>query len=1069
MRDVRSSAARPEPVAGVQGEERSAEPASAISYSTGGGGTVLEHRYGAFVLAHLLSGAPLTELHDQATLVDVHFQARNVSAVDDLVVRGALSNGTEVGVAVAVRRDPLVRASNRDTQALIASLLRALDDNYNAVSAGTWRVALASANTSRHALELVELTGLARAAIGDAAFRASVPNRALQNRLRQVDGLVSEALAKATWTHLSPDAAGVTWALLRVLRVRPLRLEGGDQSDQTISIGLLTPLTAERTAEQAGEVFQRLMALVGDYAPTGARVDEGTLRAAVGAPLAEDLWIGGDGRRVARQPAILRYLTELPARLRSERYSARRVLGLRDDQIQRSLTVEPPLPTELLHMHPGEALVIQGPLGSGKTDIALRWLLEDRPDGAAAWGAPVPVFLRVEDMRQPTLAAAIEAATGFPDAAARFGADVVIDGLDERPGSSVIGLALAFVKQFPKSRIVLTAREGELVPHGFPTTAAPELEVDDVRRLVGAILGIEPWRVGYNWTPDFFHAARRPLFALLAAVYGDTAGDTRASLVGRAVQAALAGRPVAADLELLALETVRAGAAIDPRAVPGLSLSALTGAAVTAPDGPRVRFVLPVFEQWFAAQAVLSGKVQPAEFTNTDTGFARWRYVLAVALATGTQETIRPWMDHLVRTNPAAASWVIREGVRTDLSRTVAPLGGDAALLGQQIWDAMDAWMEGLGTVSPVLGPGLVLGIDSPGSLAGVRLAVDRSPGGRVTLGWFRRLSEDIPPVSTGLPDPGSPGYVPHRLSSGPGPNSEAWAWANTLGQMNHQALTTILRDGDFLASSTPPNGVVRTERQVWFAVHALGFNDVWPVRISAEAALRKIDDLLAQLTTRGETTVVVKQLRVKRSWLRETRRSIEGGGAPLDDIWPGPDLAANLAGANAYSPKRAVERVNAVYEGAALAYQELHQALFLKWGRVLGHAATFPAILEGTFSSGAVGPWGGDDLGSAFIDYWFRPVRDTSNSLPLAGNLRWGTPERSTGSDEDEAFSAFMRRRHEDPVGSAFELTSIHSSVVDSSLWGRRPATHIAVNWLLEDLKALGWGKGGRPWEQLK
>jgi hypothetical protein len=731
--------------------------------------------------------------------------------------------------------------------------------------------------------------------------------------------------------------------------------------------------------------------------------------------------------------------------------------------------VQPPLPTELQHLRPGDALVIQGPLGSGKTDIALRWLLEERPTGSAAWGAPVPVFLRAEDLRQPTLAASIEAAIGFADAAARFGVDVVIDGLDERPGSSVIALAAAFVKQFPKSRVVLTAREGELVPRGFPTAPAPELEVEDVRRLVGAILEVEPWRVGHNWTPDFFQACRRPLFALLAAVYGDTAGDSRASLVARAVEAALVGLPVAAELELLALETVRAGSAIDPRAVLGLSTRALTGSSVTVFDGPRVRFVLPIFEQWFAAQAVLSRKVEPTEFSNTDVGFARWRYVLAVALAIGTHETITPSMDHLARTNPAGAAWVVREGVRTDLSRPVARLGEDAAFLGQQIWDAMAAWMDGLGIMSPVLGPGIGLGTRSPGTLAGVRLVVDLSSDGRVTVGWFQRPDEGMPAVSTVLPDRESLRHLPQRLSWGPGPNSEAWAWAYTLEHMNHKALTASLRDGDFLAAATPLAGVIRAEYHAWLAVHVLGFNDVWPLRISPDAALGKIDDLLAKITAGGATMITVKRFRVEESWLREMRAAIESGATPFEDIWPNPDLEANFAGANAYSPERALERANAVYAGAALAYEDLRQELFPKCGRLLARAATFPALIEGTFESGTDGPWGGD-FGFASIGCWFRPVRDASQSVPLVGNLKWGNLEHSWASDgDDEAFSTFMKRRHEDPVGSAFELTSVVEAVVHNSFWGRRPATHIAVDWLLDDLKALGWGEGGGAWNELK
>ena len=60
----------------------------ATRYSTGGGGVVLEHRYGATLIAALLTGAQLPELGDNATAKEVRFQASAYSPVDDLMVIG---------------------------------------------------------------------------------------------------------------------------------------------------------------------------------------------------------------------------------------------------------------------------------------------------------------------------------------------------------------------------------------------------------------------------------------------------------------------------------------------------------------------------------------------------------------------------------------------------------------------------------------------------------------------------------------------------------------------------------------------------------------------------------------------------------------------------------------------------------------------------------------------------------------------------------------------------------------------------------------------------------------------
>jgi hypothetical protein len=61
---------------------------AAASYSTGGG-VVLEHQYGATLLASLLTGDPVPELGDDVTPMAVRFQASAVSG--DGSLQGARS------------------------------------------------------------------------------------------------------------------------------------------------------------------------------------------------------------------------------------------------------------------------------------------------------------------------------------------------------------------------------------------------------------------------------------------------------------------------------------------------------------------------------------------------------------------------------------------------------------------------------------------------------------------------------------------------------------------------------------------------------------------------------------------------------------------------------------------------------------------------------------------------------------------------------------------------------------------------------------------------------------------
>jgi hypothetical protein len=73
------------------GDSRGPKPAS--PHSTGGGGVVLEHPYGAVLLTSLLTGDPITNLGDNVVPVRIAFQASAFSPVDDIVVAGRLPDG----------------------------------------------------------------------------------------------------------------------------------------------------------------------------------------------------------------------------------------------------------------------------------------------------------------------------------------------------------------------------------------------------------------------------------------------------------------------------------------------------------------------------------------------------------------------------------------------------------------------------------------------------------------------------------------------------------------------------------------------------------------------------------------------------------------------------------------------------------------------------------------------------------------------------------------------------------------------------------------------------------------
>jgi hypothetical protein len=137
------------------------EPQTATSYATGGGGTVLEHQYGAILLCNLLTGDPTPELGDDAIPVSVRFQASAISPVDDLVVAGRTPDGGKRRVSIGVRRAPALVASEDASARLLISYLRVVTKHWGEVQAGRRRLALVVVSPNSAVQQVRELAGIA--------------------------------------------------------------------------------------------------------------------------------------------------------------------------------------------------------------------------------------------------------------------------------------------------------------------------------------------------------------------------------------------------------------------------------------------------------------------------------------------------------------------------------------------------------------------------------------------------------------------------------------------------------------------------------------------------------------------------------------------------------------------------------------------------------------------------------------------------------------------------------------------------------------------------------------------
>jgi hypothetical protein len=286
---------------------------AASSYSTGGGGVVLEHRYGAILLASLLTGDPVQELGDDAAPLNMRFQASTVSAVDDLLISGRTPDGDTREAAIAVRRAPRLIPSDEKSVKLIGSFLKVVSKSWDEIMTGRRRLVLAAVTNSSSVSQAGELAEIARARGSEAAFREEIAGgvhaKALRDRLANLDKVVAKATEDGSRSW-GLDIGELTWRLLFSLRVRELRLEGADSTDRTFTVTRLRVATADGTPAIADMLFSKLCELAGRYAPEGASVDDKKLRRDLsGTPLMLS-W------RHAREGAVLgQYIRDLPGPL----------------------------------------------------------------------------------------------------------------------------------------------------------------------------------------------------------------------------------------------------------------------------------------------------------------------------------------------------------------------------------------------------------------------------------------------------------------------------------------------------------------------------------------------------------------------------------------------------------------------------------------------------------------------------------------------------------------------------------------------------------------------------------
>lgn len=750
--------------------------------------------------------------------------------------------------------------------------------------------------------------------------------------------------------------------------------------------------------------------------------------------------------------------------------SARRSVRLLAMGVTRDLSTRfESLRTYLPHHQAGRAVIVIGPFGSGKSELAEEWhirsieMLRDRAE------SPVPLWLHASELSAQSLESFVGNLLS-PGQAAK-GVALTIDGLDEiesAAASRLVGQARAFVVANNASSVLATSRPGVLSPQE-DDVHFDGLESEEAVRLVEDVSGKaeDTW----SWNPILMDAIRRPFFAIAA---GQLISEGRGfkgqaelivSLVERALGTNSSATVATRSTEVFRLmvkasiASTRTGTLTDGLNFQERQVVRQTTLMKLRADGVA-EFSLPIFQQWFAGTAILEDPGLVDEALSSSTSFDRWRWALAVAATSASTAALDGLFERCVRLNPGAGSWLLErvaDGHRW-FGETADPL--DAATAAERLLRASRAWIDATRPLSRLTMPW------TAGRPIGLGVRVDNN---RLSVGWLRR-----PPASdsvAALPE------SLHVLASdetwwidrqGAVAEGDEWPWVLARTRTRDSVLK-ILEEEQLLG---PERGVWHGESMYRAARLLAGSHTMYFSPLSVPDLKKRAGEILAHAGG-GPGVVSFSGREVPIQIIADLVRWLDDLGTPeLRRPYPTPDVEPGTAQSSwiwaMYTDPRLQEFYAEIFGAAVVAYEELVDLLFPTFGWSLALEAERPVSVIADIRFHPDG-WGGErtpGVTSAIVPLATLESASEKATGPLirSSNGRAIVSLSQDSARNESWVGDYIRSMRETRSGLAFSRAGTYSDAIADDVGDSRPASKIAARWLFNDLKDLGLAEGTFP-----
>ncbi|MBH8578241.1 hypothetical protein I8752_35920 [Nostocaceae cyanobacterium CENA369] len=698
-------------------------------------------------------------------------------------------------------------------------------------------------------------------------------------------------------------------------------------------------------------------------------------------------------------------------------------------------------------------IILIGDFGVGKSLLAQRLFQDAIKQARKNPAAPIPVDLKAQQVAGQ-LQKTIEEEISKLGQSFSQGVTAIIDGADEAGSALAAHLlneARILVNTWEKTTLVITSRAIPALSKVEEAVQVPPLTENEAYALVERISKqpIPPY-VSSQWPESIRHAIRRPLFAVLLGVYlknqgtiaSTSPGDLLSNLVERSLEKARANNSNVEQLLLcLAAQATDCSIGVVSKTDIGGTTSEfqmLLNTGLVVENAGTIGFPLPILTQWFAAQSLAAGIIDPNDLKLEPQRLERWRYPLAIFVGNYSYEQVSKVLVPLVQKHPAFISEIVKEELaitRWNVTQSVPlPLSLE---FGRRIRTAMQAWIDGIAPLSKLIAP-----VREDNTLLPIGVDADEM---YLTTGWYCG-DENLPDIVI------SPFSEPELLSNWFGltgvkvaNHKSALAWNLTLNELS-SSLSQLLEK-----RMLPVNHGSIFKEIVWqtaLIVTSRGELNYSPISLSEiEECLSKSSLNIPSWVNEYEYCYGLKHLIAQVNSLRQD------GEAELHSPWPEPDIDITDGWIwESYSELQLLVRAKAVYEGAIEGYQQLVNTYFSKFAPRLTTAVTLPArfvgkiILPNSYNNQ---PW--------IISYWEPLPKGKQSCVDLCF---FPTKENLFPKGCDYSISVLnsqlLSLRKE---ASTWLYASINSEVLD--VFKPNSATELAYEWLCHDLKKIAWFNG--------